>query len=88
MLTWCGSMNGMGHFHTCLVTLIFVALTFAFYIIFSLRVFHRPGSVIVEFELIFTNKVEEPLKLLKEVVKTGKLGNMTVETTEGKVQQL
>ena len=51
--------------------------------------FDRSGSVVVEFQLIFTGKVEEPLKPLKEVVKTGKLGNMTVEmnNTKGNEKQ-
>ncbi|CAB4017966.1 von Willebrand factor D and EGF domain-containing [Paramuricea clavata] len=40
----------------------------------------RRGSIIVEFDLIFTTKkVEDPLKPLMEVVETGKLGNMTVK---------
>ena len=40
---------------------------------------HRQGSVIVEFKMIFTKNVEDPLEPLQEAVKNGKLGNMTVE---------
>lgn len=41
--------------------------------------FPRRGSVIVDFQLIFTRKVDNPLKPLEKVAKTGKLGNMTFE---------
>ncbi len=39
----------------------------------------------MDFELIFTKEVEDPLKPLMDVVETGKLGNMTVkmEITRG-----
>ena len=35
--------------------------------------------MIVEFELIFTQEMENPLEPLNKVAKTGKLGNMTFE---------
>ena len=41
--------------------------------------FARRGSVVVEFELIFTKKAENPLEPLYKVAETGKLGNMTFE---------
>jgi hypothetical protein len=41
---------------------------------------HRRGSIIVEFELLFTKKVEDPLKPLMEVAEIGKLGKMRVKT--------
>ena len=33
----------------------------------------------VDFDLIFTKKIENPLEPLNEVAKTGKIGNMTFE---------
>ena len=35
--------------------------------------------MVVEFKLIFTKSVDSPLKPLQNVIKKGKLGNMTVE---------
>lgn len=47
---------------------------------FCIVYFHRRGSIIVDFELIFTKKkIEDPLKPLMKVAETGKLGNMTVK---------
>ncbi|XP_028406132.1 von Willebrand factor D and EGF domain-containing protein-like isoform X2 [Dendronephthya gigantea] len=39
----------------------------------------RQGSVIVDFQIIFTKKVDNPLEPLEKVAKAGKLGNMTFE---------
>ena len=46
-------------------------------IIFFIK-FARRGSIVAEFELVFTKEVKDPLKPLIMVTKTGKLGNMTV----------
>lgn len=40
---------------------------------------YRKGSIIAEFELIFKNEPEEPLKPIKERIKDGKLGELEVE---------
>ena len=40
---------------------------------------NRQGSVLAEYELIFTEEVENPLAPLEKVAKDGKLGNMTFE---------
>ncbi|XP_028412360.1 neurogenic locus notch homolog protein 1-like [Dendronephthya gigantea] len=39
----------------------------------------RPGSIIVNFMLIFSEEVKAPLEALLKVAETGKLGNMTFE---------
>ena len=41
--------------------------------------FNRQGSVLADYELIFTEEVEDPLAPLEKVAKDGKLGNMTFE---------
>ena len=44
----------------------------------------RRGSIIVDFQLVFIKKVENPLKPLTEAIETGKLGNMTVVMANAK----
>ena len=41
--------------------------------------FCSEGSVKVDFELVFTREIEDPLEPLNKVAKTGKLGNRTFE---------
>lgn len=48
------------------------------YFDFVIRISSR-GSIVVDFELIFSNKVDGPLEPLLKVERTGKLGNMTFE---------
>ena len=45
----------------------------------------RNGSIIVDFELIFTSEVDKPLEPLMDVAETGKLGNMTFEIKGEKI---
>ncbi|XP_028411920.1 uncharacterized protein LOC114534648 [Dendronephthya gigantea] len=42
----------------------------------------RPGSVVVDFQLIFSGKSEAPLEPLHKAASTGQLGNMTFEMNE------
>ena len=41
---------------------------------------YRKGSVVAEFELVFTKDVEDPFKPLQEAISSGHLVNMSMET--------